>query len=293
MATYSHSQKSFFKYMSSGTAEKVLESGKLRWSGPHVFNDPFDIQFDMHIEYDNKRILNDVAEEMWRLYQREKEFEPKNRLGYFVKEMSIKQPGIVKSEFQDRVKSGLHQSLAVQKAELPKLHAWAKEQLKTALLLCLTETASNILMWAHYADYHKGAALEFSTLEQSSWGAARQVVYREKMPLLFDHDVLVSFLTGQASIDKDRFLFESTLTKSSDWRYEKEWRVIFHGKKHVDYEYVQFNPAELTGLYLGCRATKDTADRLVKLATKLNPQVAVYKGKKSERSFAVEFATQA
>ena len=45
-------------------------------------------------------------------------------------------------------------------------------------------------MWAHYAEYHTGAVIEFSYIEEgkyaSAWGAARPVRYTAEMPKLAD-----------------------------------------------------------------------------------------------------------
>lgn len=290
MVGWTHTQKKFFKYMSSGTARVVLANGTLRWSAPKQFNDPFDIQFDMHIEHvDKAKLIADVANDLWLFYSRQSEYEPKNRLGYFVRDMSVKGPRLSEAEFRAAVQKGVTESLYEQQRRLPELHSWVRARLEKALVLCLTEMPSNILMWAHYADCHRGVVLEFSTLEASSWAAARPVSYRERMPLLFDQEQLRQFLSGCAVIDKDRFFLESFLTKSIDWKYEREWRVVWHATKEIDFEDTKFNPQELAGIYFGCRVDKKDCEDLVSLARKLNPEVQAWMGKKSLRTFAVEF----
>jgi hypothetical protein len=44
--------RKFYKYMTAATAKKVLEKSTLRWALPTQFNDPFDVQFDLRVEYD-------------------------------------------------------------------------------------------------------------------------------------------------------------------------------------------------------------------------------------------------
>ena len=48
----------FFKYVNVDAAKIILESGKLRWSSPLMFNDPFDVQFDLHVEFDDAKIVS-------------------------------------------------------------------------------------------------------------------------------------------------------------------------------------------------------------------------------------------
>ena len=123
MVAWSHSQKHFFKYVTMRTARSVLKYGTLRWSAPSNFNDPFDIQFDMHVDYQERALINDVVNELWLIYSLKKAFEPKNRLGYFVREMSVSTPGLKEFEFKATVRKGVMESLAAQKIALPKLQA--------------------------------------------------------------------------------------------------------------------------------------------------------------------------
>jgi hypothetical protein len=50
----------FYKYMKASTTKTVLESNSLRWSSPTLFNDPFDLQFDLQLKFDSDRVLNRV-----------------------------------------------------------------------------------------------------------------------------------------------------------------------------------------------------------------------------------------
>jgi hypothetical protein len=53
-------ERSFFKYVSRETAKAVLSNNTLRWSSPILFNDPFDIQFDLRVEV-NRRVVKSKA----------------------------------------------------------------------------------------------------------------------------------------------------------------------------------------------------------------------------------------
>jgi hypothetical protein len=49
--------RKFYKYMKADTAKKVLEKSSLRWALPKLFNDPFDVQFDLRVGYDRERVI--------------------------------------------------------------------------------------------------------------------------------------------------------------------------------------------------------------------------------------------
>jgi hypothetical protein len=45
-------KRPFYKYASPETALAILKSGKVRYSSPRTFNDPFDIQSGLHFDFD-------------------------------------------------------------------------------------------------------------------------------------------------------------------------------------------------------------------------------------------------
>ena len=75
---------------------------------------------------------------------------------------------------------------------------------------CLTTKPDCQLMWAHYADHHRGVCLEIN-VGQFDLCAAIQVQYREMYPTF--------------RLDDDQDL-SPLYTKSFDWKYEDEYRLI-------------------------------------------------------------------
>jgi hypothetical protein len=54
---------------------------------------------------------------------------------------------------------------------------------------CLAESYADLLMWAHYADGHRGFCLEFDG-NAEPFSAARKVVYKAEFPSLSPIDIL-------------------------------------------------------------------------------------------------------
>ena len=52
LPSWSHDRKCFYKYMTADVAKLVLQNNTLRWALQKLFNDPFDVQFDLRVEYD-------------------------------------------------------------------------------------------------------------------------------------------------------------------------------------------------------------------------------------------------
>lgn len=82
---------------------------------------------------------------------------------------------------------------------------------------CLSRNPASILMWSHYADHHKGFVVELRIPMDAPPALLDQVVpfpvdYRENRPMLdWTHDLDVT---------------QYFLTKSPDWKYEQEERIL-------------------------------------------------------------------
>lgn len=59
-------KRAFYKYTSPQTALAILQSGKVRYSSPLTFNDPFDIQSGLHFDFDletlHEKIIDRIGE---------------------------------------------------------------------------------------------------------------------------------------------------------------------------------------------------------------------------------------
>ena len=86
-------------------------------------------------------------------------------------------------------------------------------------ILCLAESPTNLLMWAHYADHHRGVAIQFDEthdffrlhIDTHPDMGLRAVKYSDVRPVR-SYSNLESPLTFY--------------TKSTEWSYETEWRFI-------------------------------------------------------------------
>ena len=105
---------------------------------------------------------------------------------------------------------------------------------------CFSENDKNILMWSHYANNHEGLVLEFDVAETiETFLPAFKVNYSSKYSTL-------SYLNK----NKKEHL-ELLTTKSVDWEYEEEWRII---RVNGALKFLAFKPKALVSITFGCRA---------------------------------------
>lgn len=82
-------------------------------------------------------------------------------------------------------------------------------------IFCFSTSPSSTLMWAHYADDHRGFCLEFDATKEKIW-RARRVNYVASFPIA----------NADTIRDEDKLLETMLLTKSIDWQYEEEYRLL-------------------------------------------------------------------
>ena len=80
-------------------------------------------------------------------------------------------------------------------------------------------------------------------------------------------------------------------TKSSDWRYEREWRVWypFIPAPNALHEDVPIRPSELAAVYIGCRADPHFSNEVISLTRKAFPHSKVCRACKSETEYDLEY----
>ena len=291
-SNWKHERVHFYKYVTADAALKILTNRTLKYSSPLLFNDPFDIQFDLHFGYDRDAVISAARDRYWAIYTKQCSFEPKNDAGEAMGLLRDKLPGMTRAEFEENLSGLVDESLNAGEAHLPRFHAEFRDHMRDIKVLCLSEKSDNLLMWSHYADCHKGVVLRFSCIPEldSVWGAAEKVRYQQEMPRLISQDEMVLTLTGEFDLSEQHLLNKVVLTKAADWSYEAEWRVVLHmTDPEVDAKFIRFAPEELSAIYFGCRTTNDTRSQISTVAMALNPKLELYRAFKSATDFAIEF----
>lgn len=87
---------------------------------------------------------------------------------------------------------------------------------------CFSEKSDSILMWSHYANNHRGICVEYELLEFNNQlqFTPVPVIYSDNRPSISSFDLSSLERTAMS------MLLESITSKSSEWSYEYEWRII-------------------------------------------------------------------
>jgi len=185
-----------------------------------------------------------------------------------------------KGEIQKNLKDGLRE------------HLYDLRQ--KSFLLSVSQEARSTVMWAHYADKHKGAAIgiDFDKIFPEYGIKMRRVDYSEQRPKL---NVLDDFESEES---KEKY-FETLLTKSTEWKYEREFRMIFDDAYLHDLEqqslacrkefngkkiwFLRLNPESIKEIIFGLYTEESLKLAIRKLIERAELQhIQLYQAKESE-----------
>lgn len=141
-------------------------------------------------------------------------------------------------------------------------------------IYCLSERYDSLLMWAHYADKHQGFCIEFEANETTPFfGSAQKVRYSDTYPV-------VDFFNTSSDDQVDQIF----LTKSEDWRYENEWRIVDHENGSGIREYPE---ALMKSVTFGLRMPISDRERISAWLKERGSDVETYEAYRHKTEFRV------
>ncbi|MDO4446497.1 MAG: DUF2971 domain-containing protein [Bacillota bacterium] len=106
--------------------------------------------------------------------------------------------------------------------EIRSLRDTFENMKRTAGISCLSESYESMLMWAHYANNHSGMCVEYELMK------INEQLGFSPVPVIYNNERVKFSSINQDRIESDmvKVFVESLTSKSFEWSYEKEWRII-------------------------------------------------------------------
>ena len=179
-----------------------------------------------------------------------------------------------------------------------------------------THPKDNLYMWSHYANGHRGVAIEFDT-------ALLSLAAKTKFKMLTGHELPSEIVWDKISytpmlpkftcesiyeaamclIEKfdiqslmsSKFydvMLQSLSSKSIVWSVEGEWRLIYYNEKsNLKIHRIDLPNDAITALYLGCLVTDHWKNMFLSELKLKFPNAVVFVARKAKGEFALEFET--
>lgn len=216
--------KILYKYVVPDRID-ILKNKFIRFTQPSALNDPFELQ-PMFGELFSENQLKEAIDPPFEYIEDALRREYENLTNDQKAQISVEQFIAFVRDNPQILKTIMRDIEPVFRKAISDFTPKAKEMLTEALntkvgILSLSETISNPLLWAHYADSHKGFAIEFNAehsffnrrrFDKDELFHLRKVKYKDRSSL------------GRTLMDLDGD--DLLVTKETCWAYEAEWRIL-------------------------------------------------------------------
>jgi hypothetical protein len=288
-----------YKYTSCSTAKIILRNKTIRWNSPLNFNDTFELNYSMGMDFDESKAVNIIAQKLAMVIYDEKIKLYDNgfrnpKLDYMRKH--LRKDSYPMEHFVETIKSVAKELIPTVKNIIEKEKERWKKDIKTYRILCFTEFNDSISMWERYAEKHSGVVIKWKPIAEidSPLYAAYPVIYSDDIPKIATFEYLTDIYIGlkptKPIIDE---LLTLVTTKTTSWSDENEWRIV-STKRIFDsgtYEDVPFSPQEIDTVYLGCKISdRDKEDILVFIKEGFS-HVSVYQAYMDKDNGVIKFKT--
>lgn len=170
-----------FKYVRLDRALAILEGRDIRFTQPRFLNDPHELS----VEINPQSLVRDFYEHMV-------------------------EAGEVPEHAADIARRNVD-SLVIDRV------AWVMAEREKLGVLSLCDAPDNMLLWAHYADEHRGAVLELDVSDLIASHRASDEI--QAMAQVTYSDERIDFIGRRLP------LWMTLNYKSAAWAYEREWRL--------------------------------------------------------------------
>lgn len=248
-----------YKYMNIETALCFIKNFQLSFKSPSIFNDPYDcydglIKFGKVNSINRKSLINHTFSNLNRSARRNK----LKKLKKIIKDKEIcdKYKELLPIELQ---KNGI---------------------------TCFSEIPNNLLMWSHYAESHKGICVGFK-LQDIFLTFQKDTNYKVAvLKVKYTEDLKpVDYFNNQ-----NLSILNCLRTKSINWEYEKEVRLILSQIQfdETKRKYFPIDKNSIAIIYFGSRINSDILKSISQECKKNLSDIKFYKMELQNDSFKLK-----
>ncbi|MDF1818121.1 MAG: DUF2971 domain-containing protein [Immundisolibacteraceae bacterium] len=241
---------------------KTLTEGTIKFTCPLDFNDPFDCQPFYDLEAINN--LPNMRPDLFKAAGDRRALSPAKRLAK-------------KNEFIARTRNSIEDG------------TFARGLLGSLGLVSLSRTALSIPMWSHYAQHHEGFVLEFRIPVMGISNEDSLIAFDRLLPYPVQYSKERPVIKIGVPYPDD-FLEKLVLTKSTDWKYEEEERVLYKNREPGVYPYRR--DEILCSVLSGSKIRKENRDQLTQIVEQIahsnHNDLRLYEVKNHRHTYGLE-----
>lgn len=289
---------SLVKFCDIQTGLKILNSQSLRWSSPHLFNDPFELDHTSKVDITPDQLIQGIIKEAINLLFGPTEPSGKqNRLVAAIARWREEERFASEDEAGDVLKQLLAQIAEQQQQAISEYSGQWVDFAQRVRICCFCDKPTNLNAWQRFGDNHAGIALRFSCGEHTALPNPHRVSYSSVPPTLTSLKEQVDVCYGRQDAPSTDDFVPKLLSKNKSNNTEREWRCINIDKQEHDtqsneelwYDNKKFSSPELKAVYLGLSSAANEKATIIDLIKKKYQQTKIYQAHRLPGRYEIEF----
>jgi len=289
---------SLVKFCSFESGLKILNSQSLRWSAPHLLNDPFEVHHKSNPDFTPQTLLSSMIKEAVSLL-----FGPNEPTGKANRIIAAicrwrEEDRFASEEEAEQVLKQLLSQIAQQQQESIDLYMTQWRNFSRSLRICsFIDKPNNQYGWQRYADNHAGIALRFSTGHDTALTNPKRVHYDPTPPTIISlkQQIAVTYGREKTPTANTEDFVDKVLRKNRINHAEREWRCfsIDTSEPNVDeqlwYTNKKFTTPELKAVYLGLACSSENKNAVINLVRNNYKSTKIYQAHTLPNRYEIDF----
>jgi hypothetical protein len=293
-----------FKYTTSGTAQIVLKSGKIRLNSPLNFNDRKDLRTNPKLPDNEDELVELISKRREELvFSDTPPSGMKDNVTYQLNSLvrAVRAPTTTREKFRARNLESYKASAKAIRVDHANVRKFWNHWAKYFRVLCLSESKNSPKLWHEYAEDHAGVMLVFNPRRFAPpllhWA---KVEYSPEPPELISAAEVIDNALGISSYDKPQRVSRLCFVKHTLWGHEAEWRCVLlrsdwnhHPLESTLNENlnddVPFPKESLSAVHIGLNCPEAQRAAIVSLIKENYPGTSIFQAEDDDSSFQPRF----
>ncbi len=280
------------KFCAAQTALDILREQALRWSAPHLFDDPFELSSQSKLPFTTNDLTEAaVLEACAMIFSRES---PRGTGSFInaIKRWRTEERFQSQEEAEEVLKGLLPTMINYHEEVVKEIYRDWKAFSNSLRICCFVYKSTSMAAWQRYGDVHRGVVLRFKCGEDTALENPRAMTYPNKRPEITSVKEQMSIMLAGSTYRPQEHFYEKFLTKSAMDKHEREWRC-FKEVQNEDLMFehlnVPFREDELTGVFFGLETSLEDRQAIFSLVKEDYPKTKIYQAVAMPGHYEIEY----
>tara|TARA_B100000446_G_scaffold94191_1_gene88342 strand:+ start:2415 stop:3323 length:909 start_codon:yes stop_codon:yes gene_type:complete len=293
-----HSPEYLVKFAPIDIGKLILESRTLRWSAPHLFNDPFELTHESQLNFDPQILLQAAIKMATAMIFAKDDPRGNTPLVNAIRRWRDEERFASPEEAYDVLKELLSQVVDQRLHTIEHMMTEWRKYARSLRICSFSGKPNNLASWQQYADQHQGIAIRFQAGEYTSLPHPEKVLYKGPRPEISTLRSEMSVIMASAHYVAQDHFEEKFTHKAQHRSHEEEWRCFHRVKEEPGgpigpdsewYSDMSFERSEVSAIYLGANTPANSKRELIELIKEHYDQAKIFQCKVVPGKFEIDF----